>query len=317
MNKLKKVNAIIVFLIVFVTMFSSCKQAELIKETENNATETTTNTVVETTSVNSVNINDSRLVGAWYCVSLDNNGDYTGGLFHSYDAELYIMHNGYAYGNLFRELYNLDRSGDWLNPDCSLIISGESISFQDILYNGDFMLDIRAEYKINDIEKSSVAEQENINRIYKEISDDQLTIHFTGSLNCGPTDVRNIDFTLVYEKEVQPESNNEGILWAMMVGEWSDNLGNKWVFMPRNECKDLGFKVISDGKEYKGQSEEYIAISVGLFSDRESGELAYLMDFNYQDEDVSDISRAEIISLNDKEINLELKNGDVLILKKQ
>ena len=41
------------------------------------------------------------------------------------------------------------------------------------------------------------------------------------------------------------------------------------------------------------------------------------MDFNYQDEDVSDISRAEIISLTDKEINLELKNGDVLILKKQ
>ena len=76
MNNLKKVNAIIVFLIVFVTMFSSCKQTELIEETENNATKTTTNTVVETTSVNSVNINDSRLIGGWNCVSLDNKGDY-------------------------------------------------------------------------------------------------------------------------------------------------------------------------------------------------------------------------------------------------
>jgi len=317
MNNLKRANTIIIFLIVFVTIFTSCKKTELIEKTENNTTENVINTVEETTLVNSNyygNIKDSRLIGGWNCVSLDNKGDYTGGLFHAYDAELYIMHNGYAYGNLFSELYNLDKSGDWLNPDCFMVISGESIVFKDILYNGDFVLDIKAEYKIIDIEKSSVTEQENINKIHKEISDDQLTIHFTGSLKVGPTDVRNIDFTLVYEKDVSSNFKNEGILWAMMIGEWSDNFGNKWVFMPRNESKDLGFTVITDGKEYKGQSEEYAAISIGLFSNSE-GDVAYLMDFNYQDKEMNDINRAKIISFNDQEINLELKNGDALILK--
>lgn len=272
---------------------------------------------VENSSTNETNkeiIGDSKLVGAWSLVSLDNQGDYTGGIVYGYDADLYIMYNGQCYGSLIESLYNLEDDGDWINPAAAIDAENGEFTFKDVSVNGDATMELKATYTIADIEKSSVSEREKINVFYRDAKDDQLTIHFTGSLKVGPTDVRSIDFTAVYEKEGISSFKNEGILWAAMVGKWKDNYGNKWTFTPRKESEDLGFTMISDGKEYEGKSDEYVAVSIGSYEIDDK--IVYLMNFNYKDEDMSDIYHAKIISFDGNELCLEQSGGQSLIFSK-
>lgn len=256
-------------------------------------------------------IGDPKLVGNWNCVSLDNKGEYTGGITYGYDADLYIMYNGQCYGSLIESLYNLENyCGDWINPIATIDAKGGEFTFKDVSINADATLELKATYTVSDIEKSSISERDDINMFHRDAKDDQLTIHFIGTLKVGPTDIRNIDFTVVYEKEGMASYDNEGILWAAMVGEWKDNYGNKWTFVPRNEVKDLGFTMVADGKEYKGQPDEYVAVDIGAYEIE--NKIVYLMSFNYKDTDIADIFRAKVISFNGKELCLEQDNGQKL-----
>ena len=314
----KKSGGVLLAFILVLTMLltlSACGS----KPTENNdnndnsgnSTNNNASSVVESYKGS---IGDSKLVGDWSCVSLDNQGDYAGGIAYGYDADLYIMYNGQCYGSLIESLYNLEDDGDWINPVATIDAKSGEFTFKDVSVNGDATMELKATYTIADIEKSSVSERDAINMYHRDAKDDQLTIHFTGSLKVGPTDIKNIDFTAVYEKEGMASSDNAGILWAAMVGEWKDNYGNKWTFMPRNEVKDLGFTMTADGKEYKGQSDKYVAIDIGAYE--VDDKIVYLMGFNYEDENMSDISRAKIVSFSDNKLCLEQDNGQTLTFSK-
>lgn len=259
-------------------------------------------------------IGDAKLVGAWDCVSLDNKGDSVAGIAYGYDANLNIMYNGQCYGSLIESLYGLEDDGDWINPLCSIEAKNGQFTFKDISPEGEGTLDLKAEYKIGNIDKSSVSDRDTINKYYRDASDDQLTIHFTGTANTGPTEVKNIDFTLVYEKDGFADDEGAGILWAAMVGEWKDNYDNEWTFMPRTESKDLGFTMKTDSKEYKGQPDGYVAVSIGAYEIDDK--ITYLMSFSYEGDEVGDISRAQVISFNGNELVLEQDNGQQLIFKR-
>ena len=259
-------------------------------------------------------IGDAKLVGAWDCVSMDNKGDSAAGITYGYDAELYIMYNGQCYGSLIESLYGLEDDGDWINPLCSIDVKNGQFTFEDISPKGEETLDLKAEYTISNIEKSSASDRDDINKYYRDASDDQLTIHIIGTSKTGPTDIKNIDFTLVYEKDGFADDEGAGILWAAMVGEWSDNYDNEWTFMPRTEVKDLGFVMKAGGKEYKGQPDEYVAVSIGAYEI--DGKITYLVSFSYEGDEVGDISRAKVISFSGNELVLEQDNGQQLVFKR-
>ncbi len=284
--------------------------AEII-DNESNTTNNSSSSVIEAYKGT---IGDSKLVGEWNCVSIDNKGDYAGGVVYSYDADFFIMYNGQCYGSLIESLYGLEDSGDWINPVAAIDAKNGEFAFTDVSVNGDATMDLKATYIISDIEKSSISERDDINMFYRNTKDDQLTIHFTGSLKVGPTDIRSIDFTVVYEKEGIAGYDNEGILWAAMVGEWKDNYGNQWTFMPRTETGDLGFTMVADGKEYQGKSGEYIAIDIGAYD--VDGKTEFLMELNFEDENMDDIYHAKVISFNGNELCLEQKNGQALTFTK-
>lgn len=259
-------------------------------------------------SSDAVKIGDiERLAGGWNCVSLENQGDYAAGISYSYDAELYVMYNGECYGSLFKSLYELEDDGDWENPVCSMKLKDGKMEFDGVSYNGEHTLDIVAEYKIADIQKSSVTEREDINLFYRNAKDDQLTIHITGSFKVSPTDTENINLTLVYEKDLINSEDNEGILWDIMLGDWEDNYGNKWNFKAQTE--GLGFTMIADGKEYKGE-----CVDIGTFEIEEKA--VYLISFFYEDSILDAIYKAKIISYNGTEFAIEQDNGKTLTFKR-
>lgn len=281
-----------------------------------NSTENNSSNNNDSNSIDSYKgtIGDSKLAGAWSCVSMDNKGDYAFGIAYSYDADLYVMYNGQCYGSLIESIYKLDDDGNWLSPACSIDAKNGEFTFTEVSYNGEETLDIKAEYTVNNIEKSSASDRDTVNVFYRDAKDDQLIIRLTGTLKMSPTDVKNIDLTLVYEKNGFTDSENEGILWAAMVGEWTDNYGNKWTFMPRTEVEDLGFTMTSNGTEYKGKSEDYVAVSVGSYE--VNGKIEYLMSFYYDDENMSAIYDAKVISYNGNELCLEQKDGQTLTFKR-
>lgn len=259
-------------------------------------------------------IDDSKLFGAWMCVSVDNPGDFAPGIMYGYDAELYIMHDGQCYGSIFESIYRLEGEGDWLNPICSLEAKKGELTFKDVSYKGEGTLELKVEYTIGDVEKSSISEDDDLNNFYRNEKDDQLTLHFTGTNKIGPTDIQTVDFTLVYEKNGFADDKSEGVLWASMVGDWEDNYGNKWTFTPRKESGDLGFVVTSDGKEYEGETDEAVRIGVYTSADEEFD--FHLMNFFYADDDMSNIEDARVISYDGSELVLEQEDGQSLIFKR-
>jgi len=67
-------------------------------------------------------------------------------------------------------------------------------------------------------------------------------------------------------------------------------------------------------KEYKGQPDEYVAVSIGSYEIDDK--ITYLMTFSYEGDEVGDISRAKVISFSGNELVLEQDNGQQLVFKR-
>ena len=321
--------SIVLAMVMIITMFAGCgdkstsdtpqnNDSNINNEVENNDADNDVdsdnsdekdNANNSSSSAIATEIGDSRLIGSWTCVSLENNGDYSCGITFGYDAELFIMYDGQCYGSLIESVFNLDDSGDWIEPLCSIKAEDGKIIFDGVTAGGDKTMEIEAEYTISNIIKSSVTEDEDVNAYHFNTEDDQLSIHFTGSLKDGPTEFRTIDFTVVYEKEGFVNSSNEGILWRALLGEWKDNYGNTWKFTPREEYMDLAFSMVSDNKTYDGSAD------IGVYT--VAGEIKTLMTLSYEDDDMYDIYHAEVLSFDGNKLCLEQENGKELIFTKK
>ncbi len=167
-------------------------------------------------------------------------------------------------------------------------------------------------YELSDIKESAIASYRQ-KEWYEMYDNDLLTLHITGTQVDAedPSLVYTIDTTYVYEKQYSTYAGGmlDDYLRPSLVGNWTDNVGNRWTF--GYEKDDTGeykfaFSAVSaaDGKTYVGKG-------IQIWQN-EKGEEGFLMEM----EDDTKSPRYQIISCDGAVFHLVDEYGEELILTK-
>ena len=196
-------------------------------------------------------------------------------------------------------LHLVDRIYQWeLETD---LVSQEEI---------DKMAQVDITYELSDIEECMIASYRD-KEWYEMYDNDLLTMHITGTQVDAedPSRVYTIDTTYVYEKQYPTYTGNY-YLRPSLVGNWTDNVGNRWSF--GHEKDDAGeykftFSAVSaaDGKTYVGKRIQTWK--------SEKGEEGFWMEM----EDDTKSPRYQILSHDGTVIRMVDEYGEDLALTKQ
>lgn len=244
-----------------------------------------------------------ELVGLWKPIDEKNNGY---NIFSSVPIKSFLLkylgftYDGHVYGTM---LY--DRNTVY-SPTETAIISGNEIIIPALQAYHEGM---KITYKLEDAQESrSGGATEATNELFAANGSDLLTLHLTGTVETSPTQSEDIDYTIILEK-IYFGHEKEDTVYAELIGEWSDNYGNSWVFKKNALSSDLKNNTLKfsctahDGKTYSGSSVYYSWIV-------DSGEETLSI---HADKDF-DINSAVIKQLDQNSLHLVQQDGTDLIL---
>ena len=244
-----------------------------------------------------------ELVGLWKPVDEKNNGY---NIFSSVPIKTFILkylgftYDGHVYGTMF---YDRDTV---YSPTETAIISGNEIVIPALQAYHEGM---KVTYKLEDAQESrSGGATEATNKLFAANDNDLLTLHLTGTVETSPTQSEDIDYTIILEK-IYFGHEKEDTVYAELIGEWSDNYGNSWVFKKNALSSDLKNNTLNfscaahDGKKYSGSSVYYSWIV-------DSGEETLSI---HADKDF-DINSAVIKQFDHNSLHLIQEDGTDLIL---
>ena len=244
-----------------------------------------------------------ELVGLWMPIDEKNNGY---NIFSSLPVKSFLLkylgftYDGQVYGTMFYD------SDTVYSPTETAVISGNEIIIPALQANHD---GLKVTYTLEDAQVSrSGGATEATNKFFAANDNDLLTLHLTGKVETSPTQSEDIDYTIILEK-IYYGYKKADTVYAELIGEWSDNYGNSWVFKKNALSSDLQNNALKftcsahDGKKYSGSSVHY---SWNADSGEETLSIHADMDF--------DVNSAVIKQFNQNSLHLVQQDGTDLIL---
>lgn len=244
-----------------------------------------------------------ELVGLWKPIDEKNSGY---NIFTSMPIKSFILkylgftYDGHVYGTM---LYDSDTV---YSPTETAVISGNEIIIPALQAYHEGM---KVTYKLEDAQESrSGGATEAENKLFAANDNDLLTLHLTGTVETSPTQSENIDYSIILEK-IYFGQEKEDTVYAELIGEWSDNYGNSWVFKKNALSSELRNNALKfsctahDGKKYSGSNVYY-----GWNADSGEETLSIHADKDF------DINSAIIKQFDHNSLHLIQKDGTDLIL---
>lgn len=198
-----------------------------------------------------------ELVGLWKPIDEKNNGY---NIFSSVPIKSFLLkylgftYDGQVYGTMFYD------SDTVYSPTETAVISGNEIIIPALQAYHD---GLKVTYTLEDAQVSrSGGATEATNKFFAANDNDLLTLHLTGKVETSPTQSEDIDYTIILEK-IYYGNEKADTVYAELIGEWSDNYGNSWVFKKNALSSGLQNNALKftcsahDGKKYSGSSVHY------------------------------------------------------------
>lgn len=202
---------------------------------------------------------DQKLWGLWESIETENNGERRVEI-----GNLAILPNGIVWGNYF---VGVSEYIDGTVEAKKIKTTNNEINIWDIykqikVAKGEWKeeeasryVDMKVTYEFKDIPDSSY--KNNLKYFFENDAYDQLILHITGSYKESPTSVISVNMTETYEKDY-PMYNSYNYGEMALIGDWEDNMGNKWNFQYEKD-KDESWKLIpsmtdAEGKKHEGKS---------------------------------------------------------------
>lgn len=230
---------------------------------------------------------DPALAGGWKQVSAEHTGEEK----VDFGLALFFLPDGTVYGNYGNDLptydFYLSQGGNTMKTstqgnkltliqDTNRYVLDAGLATQDDLYD---LSQVETIYQLSDIQASQTG-NDLAPLFFERFDNDLLTIHITGSFQVNPTTFHTIDSTLVYERNYPLYYLNDDYLYPLLVGNWTDNLGNSWSFFyEENEEEKYDFKFRMKDSEGK----EHIGFTVARTADLEDPACEERIKFQFED----------------------------------